>query len=516
MTLLQAIILGIIQGVTEFLPISSSAHLVLFPHFLGWSFPQEIAFSFNVIVQLGTLTAVIIYYWSELFAIIKAFLSGIIKKDPFSEPRSRLAWLLALATLPGVLSGFFLKDAVEMVFGSPAMTAFFLFGTAFLIIVGEFIGKRNRTIESMKWLDAVFIGLFQAISIFPGISRSGSTITGAMMRNIKRQDASRFSFLMAIPIMLGAGAVSVIDLIKSQTLYTSLLPISIGFISAGITGFFAIRWLISFISRNNFLPFAIYCILLGAVTLGLSILNPQKFEQQKYDNPDYSVSVTFSPEIKPFITLAAPCNSTLNQGSIDLFSEADGYQSIITSDVVISYENIHETLPFHFKLGAENLVFAVSNLNPLKSLTKPLLVRILTGDLSKWGLLESECPECFEQSLDPVWEEKSIAVWIYNEGNIFQQILRKNLLGDAFASADAYISPGPEQMFQALSIDQAAIGFLPKSWQGIGLHTIQINEILDQMHVSIFASTHSMPSGLLQNWLLCVQNTFLAKQNKEG
>src|SRR4030043_2013783 len=240
MTLLQSIILGIIQGLTEFLPISSSAHLVITPYILNWQIPAQEAFIFDILVQLGTLLAVIVYFRKDLYRIIIGVINGLIHKHPFLEPSSRLGWMLVLATIPAVVAGVLFKDPVERAFGSPVVTGLLLFGTAALLVIAELVGKRTRQIETTSWMDALIIGLFQVISLLPGISRSGSTITGGMIRNLERPSAARFSFLMSVPVMIGAGTLATVDLIQAANFSTQLPTVMAGFVIAAIVGYLSI------------------------------------------------------------------------------------------------------------------------------------------------------------------------------------------------------------------------------------------------------------------------------------
>jgi undecaprenyl-diphosphatase len=272
MTIFQAIILGIIQGATEFIPVSSSAHLVLAPYLFGWNIPENQAFLFDVLVQSATLLAVIIYFWKDLVAIIRNFLEGIIRKRSLSDPEVRLGFYLILATIPAGIAGLLLKDAIEKAFSSPNVTAFLLFGTAALLALAEVVGKRSRPLEELNWKDALWVGFFQTLALFPGISRSGSTITGGMTRNLQRPSAARFAFLMSIPIMLAATLSAASDLAQSGDLVSSLIPLTAGCLAAGIVGYFSIRWMLSFLSRNSLYPFAIYCTVVGIVFLLLYYL----------------------------------------------------------------------------------------------------------------------------------------------------------------------------------------------------------------------------------------------------
>ena len=272
MTFLQAVILGIVQGLTEFLPISSSAHLVIVPFLLGWQIPAEQVFPFDVLVQMGTLLAVIVYFWQDLWAIIKAFITGLVRLKPFADAQARLGWYLILATLPAVLFGLLVKDQVEAAFNSVALTAGFLLLTAVFLMLAENYGRRARTLTTITWLDALIIGLFQALSIFPGVSRSGSTLTGGMLRQFDRFAAARFSFLMSIPVMLGAGALELKDLLEKPT-WTSFWPlIAVGFAAAAVVGYLSIRWMLRYVMHHSLRSFAVYCSAIGVLTLVVHFL----------------------------------------------------------------------------------------------------------------------------------------------------------------------------------------------------------------------------------------------------
>ncbi|MBN1372537.1 MAG: undecaprenyl-diphosphatase UppP [Anaerolineaceae bacterium] len=272
MSLLEAIILGIIQGLTEFLPISSSAHLVLVPFLLNWQLDESVVFIFDVLVQMGTLVAVIVYFRKDLWNIIRAWVNGLVQRKPFAEADSRLGWCLILATIPAAVLGLLVKDLVEAAFNSPLATGLSLLLTAALLVAAEKIGKRNRAMEQMNWKDALTIGAFQAISIFPGVSRSGSTITGGMTRHLDRPSAARFSFLMSIPVMLAAGGMALLDLLDAPNLAQFIPVMAAGFISAAVVGYLSIRWLLSFLTRRTLYPFAIYCVALAAIVVVVSLL----------------------------------------------------------------------------------------------------------------------------------------------------------------------------------------------------------------------------------------------------
>ena len=276
MTILQAIILGIVQGLTEFLPVSSSAHLVLLPYLAGWNLDQGFAFVFDVLVQSGTLAAVIFYFRKDLLEIIKAWLQGIKQRQLFANENSRMGWYLILATIPAGLAGLLLKDKVEAAFSNPVITAVFLFFTSILLVGAEMYHRQveragtGKSLGKMTVADAVVVGIFQALSIFPGISRSGATISGGIFRKMDRQGAARFAFLMSIPIMLAAGILGVKDLLDVPNLGQMVVLVAVGFILAGVVGYLVIRWFIGYLRGKSLLPFAAYCAVLALVVVAVT------------------------------------------------------------------------------------------------------------------------------------------------------------------------------------------------------------------------------------------------------
>jgi len=263
MNLMQAVILGIVQGLTEFIPVSSSGHLVLVPHVLGWQFDQGQAFIFDVLVQWGTLFAVIVYFWHDLVKIAVAFFKALISGKPFATEDALMGWYLIIATIPAVAVGLLAKDLIESAFASASATGFFLLITAALLVVAELVGKRNRTMEHVTWFDALWIGCSQVLALLPGVSRSGATIAGGMTRNLGRSSAARFSFLMSVPVMLGAGVLAFKDLFAMQQTDNFLLPLLVGFLAALVSGYVAIRWLIAYLSKHSLYVFAGYCLIVG-------------------------------------------------------------------------------------------------------------------------------------------------------------------------------------------------------------------------------------------------------------
>mgnify|MGYP000861926278 CR=1 FL=1 len=267
MTIWQAFILGIVQGITEFLPISSSGHLVITPYLLNWEFPKEQVFVFDVLVQMGTLVAVIFYFRTYIIRILNAFFKGIISGKPFANPDSRLGWFVVIATLPAVIGGLLLKDLVESAFHSILATAFFLIMTAVLLWLVETFAHQEKDMQKITPLDALIIGFFQMLSLFPGLSRSGATISGGVIRKLHREEAAKFSFLMSIPVMIGAGVLSVNDLISIPNVSEFLPALMVGFLTAMLVGYFSIHWLLKFLNKNKLTVFSFYCLILAAITI---------------------------------------------------------------------------------------------------------------------------------------------------------------------------------------------------------------------------------------------------------
>lgn len=264
MNLLSSLILGIVQGLTEFIPVSSTAHLLIAQYLLGLP-ADDFAFAFNVLVQLGTLLALFVYFWRDWVALIRGFFAR-----PFSTPENRLAWYVIIASIPALAVGFFLRHAIEALFKTPLLEAGIrLLSAAVLLALAEFFGKRLRGLDSMTWLDALVVGLFQILSVFPGASRSGSTISGGMLRGLDRPAAARFAFLISAPVMLAAGGYETLGVLKLPG-FTSFLPgIAVGFIAAAIVGWFAIRWLLNYLNKHSLYVFAAYCAVVGIIVLAV-------------------------------------------------------------------------------------------------------------------------------------------------------------------------------------------------------------------------------------------------------
>jgi undecaprenyl-diphosphatase len=265
MTFLQALLLGALQGLGEFLPISSSGHLVVVPWLLGWP-PHSL--SFDVALHLGTLAAVAYAFAPDWSRMARAAMRGLARGRPFEEPPARLLGILALASIPAAIAGRLLNDWAESTFRSPALiaAAMALLGTV-LLIADRRQGERRA--DALPWTHALLIGTAQALALLPGVSRSGVTISAALFLGYRRDEAARFSFLLATPITLGAAAMKVPALLHGQQQALALT----GMATAMLIGWLSIVLLLRFVRRHDYRPFAWYRFAFAALVLGALLLD---------------------------------------------------------------------------------------------------------------------------------------------------------------------------------------------------------------------------------------------------
>jgi undecaprenyl-diphosphatase len=253
-SVLQAIVLGIVQGLTEFLPVSSSAHLILVPWLLKWQ--EDPGLAFDVVLHLGTLLALIVFYWREWLEMVLSLVNG-------DSVRRRLLFLLIVASVPGAIIGVLLEKQAETIFRSPALIAVTLATLGLILWAADAFGSKKRNIDDLTLVDALLIGLSQALAIIPGVSRSGATITTARFLGIDRPDAANFSFLMATPIIAGAGLLE-----ARKFFHSGLTPqLGWGFAASAVFGLIAIVWLLRYVRTHTYRPFAIYRIALAILVV---------------------------------------------------------------------------------------------------------------------------------------------------------------------------------------------------------------------------------------------------------
>lgn len=261
MTLFEIIVLAIIQGITEFLPISSSAHLILPSVLLGW---KEQGLAFDVAVHVGSLLAVMIYFRKDIARMLYAWLSRGFSAQQTQD--SRLAWWVIIATIPAVLVGLLTKDLIEMYARTALVIAITTIGFGLLLWYADVKAKLSKTLADMGWQQAVLIGCAQALALIPGTSRSGITMTAALMLGYDRQSAARFSFLISIPIILASGTLATKDLLES-TMPVDWRALIYGAVLSFVSAYACIYLFLAWISKLGMLPFVIYRLILGIVLL---------------------------------------------------------------------------------------------------------------------------------------------------------------------------------------------------------------------------------------------------------
>lgn len=267
MDYLQALILGLVQGLTEFLPVSSTAHLIIVPALFGWTLPEASKLAFDILVQWGTLLAVIVYFWRDLWNIVQAVIKGLLAGKPFGTPDARLGWQIVVATGPAVVIGLAFKKWIAALHELPYVVVGILILFSAMIYAVERIGRRQKTLEQLTWLDALWVGVAQAVALIPGVSRSGATITGGLLVGLDRKAAARFSFIASIPALLGAGVVALKDLTTVPNLGAVVPPLLAATAVAAVVGFACIHWLLGYLSRKSMDVFVWYRVIAGAVFL---------------------------------------------------------------------------------------------------------------------------------------------------------------------------------------------------------------------------------------------------------
>lgn len=284
-TLIQAIILGIIQGATEFIPISSSAHLIIVPWLFNWTDPALTSLSFDIALHLGTLLAVLVFFAADLVVLIRAGWLSIKERKIGQDSQRRLAWFIVIGTIPGGVIGFLAESKIEALFHTPgqpirpeamiAMALIIAWLGAFLLLADR-LARHSADLPDLTLKKVLYIGFAQALAIFPGVSRSGSTITTGLALGLKREAAARFSFLLAIPIVAGTGLKSLLEIYQGYKggaiTHQDLLLFPVGFIAAAITGYFCVRFLLNYLQKHSVSVFVYYRFALALLVLVVAML----------------------------------------------------------------------------------------------------------------------------------------------------------------------------------------------------------------------------------------------------
>jgi undecaprenyl-diphosphatase len=266
---LQALVLAVVQGVTEFLPISSSGHLILVPYFLKW--PDQ-GLAFDIATHVGTLLAILVYFRRDVRDLVVGFFTGQPRSSDGDYVPRHLALMIVLATIPAGIAGLLFKDMIE----TQARSALLVAGTTLfyglLLGVADRLGKREHPLGGIGWREALIIGLAQALALVPGTSRSGITITAALLLGLARPAAARFSFLLGIPIFTLAAAKQGLDLLESGMTRAEMVPMLIGLAASAVVGYAVIAWLLSWLRNRSLTVFVVYRLILGAVILATVFL----------------------------------------------------------------------------------------------------------------------------------------------------------------------------------------------------------------------------------------------------
>jgi undecaprenyl-diphosphatase len=270
---LEAILLGVVQGLTEFLPVSSSGHLLLGQYFLGLD-QDRFGLPFDVALHLGTLVAVVAFFWRDLLRMAGAFVRSLSPGGrDFDDPDQRLAYLILASTIPAALIGFLFESFFETAVRSPWVVVVNLVLVGILFIIGEAVGSQSREADKLRFPEAIGIGLAQAGALVPGVSRSGATITLGLFLGLRREAAARFSFLMSVPIIAGAGSLQLAEVASEGMDARGVLMFGSGFVSSAVVGYLAIKFFLRFVTHHSLRAFAYYRFMLAAVVAVLLLMS---------------------------------------------------------------------------------------------------------------------------------------------------------------------------------------------------------------------------------------------------
>jgi undecaprenyl-diphosphatase len=271
---IQALIMGLFQGLTEFIPISSSGHLILIPWLFGWNDPFIDSVLFSVTLHMGTLLALLVYFWRDWAKLVPAGFATLRDRSFKGDPNRKMAWLLVTATIPAVLVGPLLDSTIESMVRKPAQVALMLCVGAAILWLADRWGSKSREMDTLTFPGALGIGLAQVLALVPGISRSGISISAGLFQGLTREAAARFSFLMATPVVAGAGFWEARKLFSHDTGVTPSAHLAlIGFVAAAIAGMLAIHFMLQFLKRRSVTIFVVYRVV-AAVAVFIILLSP--------------------------------------------------------------------------------------------------------------------------------------------------------------------------------------------------------------------------------------------------
>ena len=264
MDFLRAVVLGVVQGLTEFLPISSSAHLAIIPKFLGWDDPGA---AYTAVIQIGTELAVLLYFWRDIWTIGSGWVRGVFSAEARQAPEWRMGWFVIIGSVPIVVLGLVLQDAIDREFRN-----LWVIGTTLIVLgvvlgIAERVGRKSSPIDDLTMKHAILLGLAQAGALVPGVSRSGATISMGLFLGYERAAATRYAFLLAIPAVVGAGVFKLKDIGGDNAYGTG--PTIVGTVVSFVVGLAVIHWLLKYVSTHSYTPFVLYRVGLGSLVLVL-------------------------------------------------------------------------------------------------------------------------------------------------------------------------------------------------------------------------------------------------------
>ena len=262
MDFFRAVVLGVLQGLTEFLPISSSAHLAIFPKFFGWDDPGA---AYTAVIQIGTELAVLLYFWRDIWTIGSGWVRGVFSREAREAPEWRMGWFVIIGSVPIVILGLVLQDAIDSNFRNLKVIGTTLIVLGIVLGIAERVGRKSSPIENLTMKHAILLGIAQAGALVPGVSRSGATISMGLFLGYERAAATRYAFLLAIPAVVGAGIFKLKDIGGDNSYGTG--PTVVGTVVSFVVGLAVIHWLLKYVSTHSYTPFVLYRVGLGALVL---------------------------------------------------------------------------------------------------------------------------------------------------------------------------------------------------------------------------------------------------------
>ena len=269
MQIFYSVLAGAVQGLSEFLPISSSGHLVLFHSWVNFNFLDDVAF--DVMLHLGTLTALLVFFWTDVVKYVTAFCQSLVRWDVPHNKEQLLAWYLFVATMPAAIAGFLFEKTIESYFRTPVSVALMLVLFGLVLYAADHLSQKVNTINQLNWNGAIIIGLAQMLALIPGVSRSGITIIAGLSQKLQREQAARFSFLLSMPIIFGAGVKELPTVFQASSDQYAVL--AAGLVSSAVIGYLVIRYFLKYIQGHSLKIFAYYRVALGGLIIIYTLVN---------------------------------------------------------------------------------------------------------------------------------------------------------------------------------------------------------------------------------------------------